>query len=409
MQKKLLIVTVCIIFVLVIVGIIITTRNSERTQQIERILQEDSEEKTALVSLEEVRKEADAVIEAGRNGKYRNLQFNEIRPLITEEDQIYRIKVSAPDVPTTEENLQKVLDMMQTLLGETIDERHIEVSASVPERFTVEELREGIQKQDEKFMDMYYLFYLDEERARCAQINSFMNSIWINRGLEGVAPSEEDYLERLYYPGAIDGSLQDVYETVSGGMSVEEAIKQVENYFNNEFPVAISKELEYRVARVYILKMPDGTYGFNCALTASYGGVRFESANSGVTLQEEDGAYDIYSLAMAVLDRENHVLFFNGFTCNDNIEEIEEILEVIPLERAVEYISQKIGDNTIYTVKEIELTYMGKYKITEGGKSFYEIWTPKWIFFTTNETSGKDVRFYVDVVTGEVETREISD
>ena len=407
MQKKLLIITACMIAVLVIVGITVMNQSEEKTQQIEQILQDDSEEETALEPLAEVRKEVDAVIEAGRNGAYRNLRFNEIHPLITEEDRIYQIKVSPPDVPVREENLQKVLDMMQILLGEAIEEKKITVIMSNDLGYiSIDELREGMRKQDEEYIeDGYYLFYLNDEKEQCAQINSLMSSLWIDRGMKGTVPSGEDELDQIYYAGATDGSLQDIYESASGEISVEEAIEQVENYFNHEFPIPLSGEIEYRVARVYILKMPDGTYAFNCSMRRSYGGVFFENANSGVLLQEGDEAYD---LTVAVLDRENHVLFFNGFACNNNIEETGEILEVIPLKRATEYISQKIGDNTVYTVKEIELSYMGKKAKTEDGR-YCEIWTPKWIFFTTNETSGKDVRFYVDVVTGEVETRTIND
>lgn len=62
MQKKLLIITACMIVAVVIAGIVITDRNSEKNREIEQILRDDSEEETALVSLEEVRKEADAVI-----------------------------------------------------------------------------------------------------------------------------------------------------------------------------------------------------------------------------------------------------------------------------------------------------------------------------------------------------------
>lgn len=407
MQKKLLTATACMIAILVIIGIAVTNRTSEDSQQVEQILQDDSEEETALVSLEEVRKEADAVIEAGRNGEYRNLKFNEIQPLITEEDQIYSIKVTDPNVPATEENLDKALDMMQILLEESIDERLITVTMPLDsglDRITVEELREWIQSQDEKYTgDGYWLLYLNDEQ--CAQTNSYMSSLWIDRGIEGTTLSGENELDQVYYAGAMDGSLQDVYETASGEMSVEEAIEQVEKYFNHEFPISLSGEIEYRVARVYILKMPDGTYAFDCAMRRSYGGVLFENANSGVMLQEGDEEYDMME---AVLDRKNHALFFNGVACNMNVEKIQEISKVIPLERAAEYISQKIGDNTVYTVKEIELAYMGKYVEPEDGRS-YETLTPKWIFFMTNETSGRDIRFYVDVVTGEVETREIND
>lgn len=403
MQKKLLIITACMIAVLVIVGIAVTNRASEESRQVEQILQDDSEEETALVSLEEVRKEADAVIEAGRNGEYRNLQFDEICPLITEEDRIYQIQVSPREVPVTEENLQKVLDMMQTLLEEPIDEKLVTAVMSNDLGYiSIDELREGIRKRDKEYTEMgYYLFYLNEEEDLCAQINSNMNSVWIDRGLEGTGPSGEDLLNLVYYPGAADGSLQDVYETAGGEMSVEEAIEQVENYFNHELPVSISGEMECRVARVYVLKMPDGTYGFDFAMRRSYGGVLFESANSPTYAYEMN---EVVDLSEAVLDGESHVLFFNGYKGDRSIEKIQEISAVVPLERATEYISRKIGNNTVYTVKGIELSYVGKYVEKEDGNRSEKM-IPAWMFTTVNETNGKEVRFYVDAITGEVSQR----
>lgn len=404
MQKKLLTITACMIAVVVIAGIVITDQNSEKNRQIEQTLQDDSEAETvALVSLEEARKEADAVIEAGRNGAYRNLQFDEIHPLITEEDRIYQIKISVPHIPTTEETLQNGLDLMQTLTEEPIDENLITVIAA--ERITVDEMREKIRQQDKEYIEGgYFLFYLNDELDTCTQINSNLSYLWIDRGLEGgSSTSDENRLDQVYDVGATDGSLKDVYETASGEMSVEEAIEQAEKYINYEFPIpiSISKEMVYRVYRVYILKMPGGTYGFEFIMRRFYGGVPLEDLPSELMVYEEGDTSD---LGDGVLDAENHVLYFR-LLCNNEVQEMQEISEVIPLERATEYISRKVADNTVYTVNRIELSYKGKEEYTEDG-SYYEIWTPKWIFFTTNETNGKETRFYVDVVTGEVDIRK---
>lgn len=403
MQKKLLIITVCMIAVVAIMGIVITNQNAEKNRQIEQTLQDDSEAETAvLVPLEEARKEADAVIEAGRNGEYRNLQFDEIHPLITEEDRIYQIRVSVPHIPTTEESLQNGLDIMQTLTEEPIDENLITVIAS--ERITVDEMREKIREQDKEYTEGgYFLFYLNDELDTCTQINSSLSYLWIDRGFKGVSTSDENRLDQVYDAGATDGSLKDVYETASGEMSVEEAIKQAENFINHEFPfpISISKEMVYRVFCVYILKMPDGTYGFEFIMRRFCGGVPLENLPSELMVYEEGDTSDFGD---GILDAEDHVLYFR-LLCNNEVEEMQEISEVIPLESAAEYISRKIADNTVYNVNKIELSYKGKEESAEDGEH-YEIWTPKWIFFTTNETNGKEVRFYVDVVTGEVDIRK---
>ena len=57
---------------------------------------------------------------------------------------------------------------------------------------------------------------------------------------------------------------------------------------------------------------------------------------------------------------------------------------------------------TPYTVTGIELSYMCEIIDEENG-IYTE--TPAWLFITTNETSGKETRIYVNVVTGEIKTR----
>lgn len=60
-------------------------------------------------------------------------------------------------------------------------------------------------------------------------------------------------------------------------------------------------------------------------------------------------------------------------------------------------------------IREIITYYFGnrqekKYNITEAENGIYTE-TPAWLFITRNETSGKETRIYVNVVTGEIRTR----
>ena len=400
MRKKLLIITACILAVLVAAEILVTLRQSDQKRQIEQILQGESEQDTALVSLATVREEAETLIQEGRNGVYRNLEFHEIRPLITEEDRIYQIRVSTlkPEFPLTEEQVQKVYDSMQAFFEEPIDERKITAipAGSGVDSVSISELREKIREQNEKYTGIDYVFlYLEdgEQGQRSQIISASIRSIMIDLG-------EPYYVEevpgKIYYPGATDGSLQDVYETADGEMSVEEAIEQTENYFNHEFPVPCSGGMKYRVARVFIVSMPDGTYGFYLELRRSYGGVYFQG-----DIRRQAGTGDeVYDLTNVILNGEHHVTEFWAISCNEQVEKMQEITEIISLKKATEYISQKIGDNTVYTVLEIELSYVGK-EITEEDSWFEEL-SPAWMFITVNQTNGKEVRFYVDALTGEV-------
>lgn len=402
MQKKLLIITACMLAVLVAAGILVTIRQTDQKRQIEHILQGESEQDTALVSLATVREEAETLIQEGRNGAYRNLEFREIRPLITEEDRIYQIRVSGlePEFPMTEEQVQKVYDTMQAFFEEPIDERKIKAipSASGVDSVSLPELRVKIREQNEEYTGIDYVFlYLEDEEheeqgQRSQIISAGIRSIMIDLG----EPWAEEMPDRVYYPGAADGSLQDVYETADGEMSVDEAIEQTENYFNREFPVPGLGEMKYRVSRVFIVSMPDGTYGFELELRRSYGGVYFQ----GDIRRQSGTGEEVFDLTSASLNGEHHVTQFWAISCNEQVEKMQEITEIVSLKKATEYISQKIGDNTVYTVLEIELSYVGN-GITEEDRWFEEL-SPAWMFITVNQTNGKEVRFYVDALTGEV-------
>lgn len=396
MKKKLLLVFGGIIVVLIIAGVLVSYHNSDKNNQIEEIIQGESEQKDTLVSLGKAREDLIVLMEKGRNGEYRNLKFENFTPFVTEEDVVCSLKILPPSVELSEEQLQKQLDTLQVFYDHEVNEDQITVNTF--DGISVDELRKEIEKQNSEFLQRgYLLIYRNGEEY--AQINNSVSVLWIDMGLEGVSPSGEDCLDKVYYAGAADGSLEDTYETETGTISVGDAITQVENYFNQDFPIALTGEMEYRVSKVYILKMPDGTYAFDFLMRRSYKGVLFESAQSGTFAYDVEESVD---LTEAVLSGKDHVLFFNGFQCNRTVEETQNISEIISPEKAAEYISQKIGGNTVYTITGIELSY-SEVKIDEENVIYQA--APVWMFIAANKTNGRETRFYVDAVTGEVKTR----
>lgn len=425
MQKRLLIITACMMMILAIAGIVITYQNEVEKQQIEQILREgaggqdgthDPQEvsgqnqgelmengERVFVSLETARAEAVSLIEDGLRGAYRNLQFLEQCPLITEEDRVYQIRVSGPSTafPITEEKLQNVCDTMQAFFEEPLDEQKITAipMSSVIDSLSIPELREELRNQKEEYTGIDYVFlYLENQENesdgnRAQIIGTEIYSIMMDTG----TPSEDHILpDKVYYPGAADGSLQDIYRTADGEMSVEQAIQQAETYFNQEFPVALTGSMKYRVSRVFLMLMPDGTYGFEVQLRRSYRGVPFQG---DIRCREGNGEA-VYDLTDTLLNGEHRILNFWGLPCNNQVEETRELSEVISPKKAVEYISQKIGDHTVYTVMEIELSYVGQ-EVSVGGQWIEEM-TPAWLFIMINQTNGMVYHFYVDALTGQV-------
>ncbi|MCM1538009.1 MAG: hypothetical protein NC254_06395 [bacterium] len=384
MQKKLLAITACMIAALAAVGIFITIRQSGQRRRIEQILRnEDGQEQAAhgqntgnqvsegssaggqsegnppaagqdavqVVSLETVRREAETLIAAGRNGVYRNLEFQEIVPLIPAGDRIYRIRVSTPasKKPMTEKDLQQVVDMMQAFFEEPVDETKIEAIpyyGSSVDTILVSELRGELQNQNEAYTGTDYVFlYRDhwEEGKRAQIISSAAISLMIDN-IDVEEPYPVELPEPIcYYPGAVDGSLEDVYETAGGELSVKEAIEQTEAYFNEGCPVAdtLPDGMTYRVSRVFISGMSDGTYAFEVELRRAYRGVLFQGDARSQAHGQDHAAERMYDLTHAVLGGENRIIDFGGISLNDQVEEIEEITEIVSLEKAAEYISQE--------------------------------------------------------------------
>lgn len=396
MKKKLLFVYGGLTVILIIAGILLSLHNSNKNKKMEELIQEESEQEEVMVSLRQAREDLSSLMESGRNGEYRNLKFDEFSPFITEEDTICQLTISPLEVEFSTEQIQKQLDVIQAFYDYKVDEAQITVNSF--DGISVGELRQELEKENSEYLQNgYWLIYRNGEEY--AQVNNSLTCLWIDMGLEGVVPSGEDCLDKVYYAGAADGSLDDTYETATGSISVGDAISQVENYFNYNFPISLLDKMEYKVSKVFIVKNPDGTFAFDFLMRRSYKGVLFESALSGTCAYDSKESVDLME---AVLSGENHVLFFNGFECNKTVEETQVISRVISPKKAVEYISRKIGDNTVYTVTGIELSYMCEIIDEENG-IYTE--TPAWLFITTNETSGKETRIYVNVVTGEIRTR----
>lgn len=409
MKKKLLVIVGIAVVVFAVLGAASVVRNRNAEQEIEGIIREGNEERDAqassteakdgssMVSLEDARSALTSMVEKGKNGEYRNLEFSEFTPFMTEEDTVCALRTFVPEMEYTAEGIPDVVALIQSFFPGKIDEGKIRIDNF--EGLTLDELRGELESGNPDYTEGgYYMLYINGEEY--AQVNSCMTSLWIDRGLEGAAPSGDDLLDRVYYAGAADGSLDEAYETSTGSLSVGEAIAQTEAFFNEGFPVPLGDGMEYRAARVYILEMPDGTYAFDLSMRRSYRGVAFESANSGTFAY---GGDDTADLSEALLDGENHVLFFNGIDCNRTVEVTDAYSEILSPERAAEYLSQKIGDNTVYTVTGVELSYRIKDVGEAGGVEDEE--TPVWTFLTVNQTSGQETRFYVDVVTGQVDTR----
>lgn len=411
MRRKILTTSILLFFLILIAGIGITYHKARQEEGIENILKgkkdTDSQvfprkEKLDLHTLPEIRDSVDDFLEKGKSGQFRNLVFGEFYPVITSENSVCAITTRLSRGEKTLKSLDNALEVLHTFYGNSLDTDYIRNWNIEGEK--LEDMRKEMAAGTfDPGMDRGFLlvFHKDEYHA---QVDSSCSVMWIDTGMKGVTPSGENLLNKEYYRESTDGSLKDTYLTRTGEMSVVEAIRQAEDYFNRDFPLEAEKEIEYRVSTVYIFKLEEGKFGFDFGMRRSYRGVPFEYVSSGTYAYGEREYVDMMD---AVLEGDKNITYFSGFIRN-NIVDIDETYEkILSPETAMEYVSEKIGDATVYNVTGMELSYASRYKektgVTDADRTI--IHSPVWTILAENKSDGHKTRFYVDVITGETTSR----
>jgi hypothetical protein len=381
MKKKALCVLGVVFIAIVVIGIFI---NFDHTKEI------DQEENEDLMTMQEVRENAEVMMEKGKAGAYKNLEFADFTPLITGENSISELQTRYVGPEGNQFSKSLVREQMKTLqafYGEDMNLADTRVGGF--DGMTMQEfLDEGEEVQNLDYQ-VSYLYIHDEDYAQIS-----LSSLWIDRGYEGTGPSlDEDCLDKVYYAGGPD--LDDVYTTASGEMTVREGMENIENYFNNEFPISLNTTLKLQVYATYIKPESDGTNSFVFLLRHSYHDVLFEG---GAVHLENDEENKVIEWTEAVLSGKDKVPFFNGVQRNRDTEEVRTIRKIVSPEKVMEEIAETIGENTVYQVLGMELGY-------DSVKNDEEIQSqPVWIVIAQNETDHKETRFYVDVESGQLKS-----
>lgn len=389
MKKKWLLITSCLLVVILVTGIGISIHKSTDERELKRILEDDD---TSFVTLQEARCSAKEVVEKGRNGEFRNMTFMEFEPVITEEDSISAITLSTPSAEFSLESIDEQVEVLQKFFGDKLDQNHIIDSY---DRTGLDILKEKV-KGGNYNSESCYLFYIKDDYY--GHVDTGIHNLWIDTGMKGVTPSGEGNTIKEYYAAATDGSLEDVYMTATGEISVQEAICDVEKYFNEDFPIAMNGVVQYRVRNVWIIDKGNGQYGFEFGIRKVYGGVPLEYVYPGTLAY---GADDNIDMIGAYMDGKGNIPYFNALSLNLEVKVNETYETILSPEVAIEYVSQKVGNETTYEITGMELSYVSKE--LNGDATISSM--PVWMIFAENQTTEQETRFYVDVVTGQVSVR----
>ena len=135
-----------------------------------------------------------------------------------------------------------------------------------------------------------------------------------------------------------------------------------------------------------------------------YKGVPFEYGSNAVS-----GGYidpvgnDSGELGYAVSTYPDTMLSF-GRTDGTAVE-TENVASLISLDMALQLLSEKIGENSVYDVHGVELIYRESSIPKERSDELNSILTPKWKIIAKNRNDEHYTLFYVDVVSGEITDR----
>ena len=332
-------------------------------------------------------------MEKAKNKEYKNLVIKDIRPIVPDTDYVCDVNViyNGDNNPLTKENIEEKIEWMKAFFGEDIDLKDTRIDSFEGESLQtyLENYDENTKKEDGNYH--HFLYIKDDEYGQITD-----NDLWIDTGFNGTSPDYYPDTDKIYYAGG--NNLDDTYNTLSGKMSVQEAIDDVEKYFNVNFPIGMNTLLEYKVYCVTVQKGDNDCYSFIANMRHSYNGVLFESAHEGTSAYGQNGYCE---LTKAVLIGEDNINFFNSVTINQKVEEKEKEEKIVSLDTALSNIAKDIGGNSQYKVKQIELGYDATIDYDEEivfGK-------PAWIIYADNESDTRETRFYVDVRTGEVHAR----
>lgn len=376
-----------IVVVLVLLGIV----SSAFMYFINEMSRPTVEEGYVLVS--DAKKDAQALISDMKNKEYKNLVIKDIRPIVPDTDYVCDVNIiyKGDNNPLTKENIEEKIEWMKVFFGEDIDLNDTRIDTFEGESLQsyMDNRDENIKKEDGNCH--HFLYIKDDEYGQITD-----NDLWIDTGFKGTSPDYYPDTDKIYYVGG--NNLDDTYNTLSGKMSVQEVIDDVEKYFNENFPIDMNTLLEYKVYCITVQKGDNDCYLFIANMRHSYNGILFESAHEGTSAYGQNGYSE---LTKAVLIGADNINFFNAVTINQKVEEKEKEYKIVSLDTALSNIAKAIGENSQYKVKQIELGYDATIDYDEEivfGK-------PAWIIYADNESDTRETRFYVDVRTGEVHAR----
>lgn len=188
-----------------------------------------------------------------------------------------------------------------------------------------------------------------------------------------------------------------VWELVDGAMSVSDAKKVVQDYFEKGTPRQNPLGLTVDIPEVEVFAMND-KYGYAFTVRRVYKGVTFAYASGGTRTYYSNDYEIMEDLKQAYVINHNTVAAFTGYVDAEQLQAlVEEQTEIMSLKDSVSLLDKFFAANVRLEVYKAGLVYCTC--LDETGN---QIAYPCWQFEATNTTNNQKIRAYVNVLSGDV-------
>ncbi len=248
------------------------------------------------------------------------------------------------------------------------------------------------------------LYYKNKESGQQMEITS-SGCIYASQGVicgytgNLLAFAASDSLELVKSYDCVNDDLSDTYQIKDGTISVAEAKKEIEEYFDKHYPLDGSDNgIKNKVVAIDAMKVIDeDVYAFHANRTFSYNGIPFRMVRNGDVVAGESNELEI--MGEAFLIEGNKVDVTLGLVnMYSDVEEKEAITQMVSFKTVMDNVSSYLTEGTIFDVIGIGM----EYRLFADEKSNKLKAAPYWSFTLTNESDLKTVKIYVDICTGEV-------
>lgn len=398
MKKKTILTAIGICCVLIIAGIVII---------------QDKEDVLNLITFSEMKESFATDIGSLKNGAYDNLIATDFEASIEEAESLYHLEIlmdTSYKNRTFLENFEIMNQAIDKFFLEDFDKSYIkaEIQMSNDENVYIDYNDVSKLCTDERYNNEYldYLFGNNtSEGGYMVQTTEALLNTWFSRNaFGGILPSLNECKKAYVYLSGVRQDEETLVHLQDGEITLSSLETMVLDYLNTDkFPLPKSKGITYGIGEARVLD--NGEYDGICfKVRRVYKGVPFEyGATSSGDIYIDPLGHDTGEVCYAISTYPDTIVGFKRV--NGTIVEKEEITEMISLSSALELLSEKIGENTVYEVRGIELVYRNCEIPEEQKAEIDDILEPKWKIITINQNDDKYTLFYVDVVTGEITER----